>query len=66
MIDDRGKFILVTTAEMLKIADFVVQNGRISMSTLAKHSNKLINLEEVHIASKDDEEMDNADDAEGK
>ena len=60
VIDDRGKFILVTTAEMLNIADFVVQNGRISMSTLAKQSNRLINLEEVHIAAKDDEEAEAA------
>jgi hypothetical protein len=49
VIDDRGKFIYITTQEMMNVADFMRQRGRVSMMELAKQSNKLIDLEEVEL-----------------
>ncbi|XP_077584945.1 DDRGK domain-containing protein 1 [Stigmatopora nigra] len=44
VIDDRGKFIFITPAEMDAVAQFVKQRGRVSISELALASNSLINL----------------------
>nr|DBA29483.1 TPA: hypothetical protein GDO54_009707 [Pyxicephalus adspersus] len=44
VIDDRGKFIYITTEEMAAIAQFIRQRGRVSISELAQATNKLINL----------------------
>nr|CAG4652378.1 EOG090X0N9E [Triops cancriformis] len=44
VIDDRGKFIYVSQAELEAVARFVKQRGRVSLSDLAESSNKLINL----------------------
>lgn len=44
VIDDRGKFIYISEEEMLAVSKFVRQQGRISITELAGHSNNLINL----------------------
>ncbi|XP_051915259.1 DDRGK domain-containing protein 1-like [Hippocampus zosterae] len=44
VIDDRGKFISITQAEMDAVAQFIKQRGRISITELAQASNSLINL----------------------
>ncbi|KAM3937507.1 DDRGK domain-containing protein 1 [Leptodactylus fuscus] len=44
VIDDRGKFIYITSEEMAAVAQFIRQRGRVSISELAQATNKLINL----------------------
>ncbi|XP_077370570.1 DDRGK domain-containing protein 1 [Festucalex cinctus] len=44
VIDDRGKFISITQAEMDAVAQFINQRGRVSITELAQASNSLINL----------------------
>lgn len=44
VIDDRGKFIYISEEELQAIADFIKQNGRVSISDIAKASNSLVNL----------------------
>jgi len=44
IMDERGKFICITPTEMSNIAKFITQRGRVSISEIAKESNKLINL----------------------
>ncbi|XP_061538876.1 DDRGK domain-containing protein 1-like isoform X1 [Phycodurus eques] len=44
VIDDRGKFISITPAEMDAVAQFIKQRGRVSITELAHASNTLINL----------------------
>ncbi len=45
VIDDRGKFIYITMEELLGVAKFINQRGRVSVQELAEYSNKLIRLE---------------------
>jgi len=45
VVDDRGKFIVITKEEMAKVADFINERGRISLSDLAIQSNFLVDLE---------------------
>ncbi|NXK85655.1 DDRGK protein, partial [Formicarius rufipectus] len=45
VIDDRGKFIYVTPEEMMAVARYIRQRGRVSIAELARASNSLINLE---------------------
>ncbi|EDW15744.1 uncharacterized protein Dmoj_GI22611 [Drosophila mojavensis] len=47
VIDDRGKFIYVSEAELAAVAKFIKQRGRVSIADLAESSNKLINLTPV-------------------
>lgn len=47
VIDDRGKFIYVSEDELLSVAKFIKQRGRVSIAELAECSNKLINLTPV-------------------
>ncbi|XP_054628849.1 DDRGK domain-containing protein 1-like [Dunckerocampus dactyliophorus] len=47
VIDDRGKFISITPAELDSVAQFIKQRGRVSITVLAKASNSLINLTPV-------------------
>ncbi|XP_037947932.1 DDRGK domain-containing protein 1 [Teleopsis dalmanni] len=47
VIDDRGKFIYVSEEELLSVAKFIKQRGRVSIQELAESSNKLINLTPV-------------------
>lgn len=44
VIDDRGKFIYITEAELKDVAKFIKQRGRISIEELAQSSNQLIHL----------------------
>ncbi|XP_071448094.1 DDRGK domain-containing protein 1 [Hetaerina americana] len=44
VIDDRGKFIYISSQELEAVAKFVRQRGRVSITELAESSNKLINL----------------------
>lgn len=44
VIDDRGKFIYVSNEELLAVAKFINQRGRVSISDLAQASNSLVNL----------------------
>ena len=45
VVDDRGKFIYISTTEMGAVAKFVQKKGRVRIATLAQESNKLIDLE---------------------
>ena len=47
---------LTTTQEMMNVADFMRQRGRVSMMELAKQSNKLIDLDEVELKVEEDAE----------
>ncbi|XP_067642763.1 DDRGK domain-containing protein 1 [Eurosta solidaginis] len=44
VIDDRGKFIYVSQEELLEVAKFIRQRGRVSIAELAESSNNLIHL----------------------
>ena len=44
VIDERGKFIFITSEEMRAVASFVTRKGRVRISTLAQESNRLIDL----------------------
>lgn len=44
VIDDRGKFIYISPDELKSVAKFIRQRGRVSITELAEHSNKLINF----------------------
>lgn len=44
VIDDRGKFIYISQAEMEAVAKFIRQRGRVSLTDLAENSNQLIHL----------------------
>ena len=65
VIDDRGKFIYITTQDMINVADFMKQRGRVSMMELAKQSNKLIDLEEVELKLDDEDENEEEEKVEG-
>ncbi|XP_041041565.1 DDRGK domain-containing protein 1-like isoform X3 [Carcharodon carcharias] len=44
VLDDRGKFIYITEEELAAVAQFIRQQGRVSIVELAQASNTLINL----------------------
>ncbi|XP_051866331.1 DDRGK domain-containing protein 1 isoform X2 [Pristis pectinata] len=44
VLDDRGKFIYITEQELAAVAQFIRQQGRVSIVELAQASNSLINL----------------------
>lgn len=44
IIDDRGKFISITSEELQSVAKFIRQRGRVTVDELVVNSNKLINL----------------------
>merc|ERR1712142_599422 len=44
VIDDRGKFIHISTEEMQEVAKFIRLHGRISIADLAAASSSLVNL----------------------
>ena len=44
VIDDRGKFIYISTEELEAVAKYIKQQGRVSITDLAASSNKLIKL----------------------
>lgn len=45
VLDDRGKFIFISTEELQKVADFVRKRGRVSLRELADSSGSLISLQ---------------------
>jgi hypothetical protein len=44
VVDDRGKFIYISSEELEAVAKFIKQRGRVSIAELAESSNQLINL----------------------
>lgn len=44
VIDDRGKFIVITAEEMKDVVKFIRRRGRVNVTDLAAESNKLIDL----------------------
>eukprot|EP01041_Mallomonas_annulata_P001808 gene1808-3506_t len=58
VVDDRGKFIYISTEELQAVAKFVKRKGRLSIADLAIESNKLINLKEVVEAIEDNTDID--------
>lgn len=46
IFDDRGKFIYISEAELQRVADFIMERGRVSIADLARESNLLVDLEE--------------------
>ena len=59
VIDDRGKFIYVSTVELKRIADMVRRRGRISVSELGREINSIVDLNPgVDDDDDDDEEED--------
>mmetsp|Transcript_8284 Transcript_8284/g.15424 ORF Transcript_8284/g.15424 Transcript_8284/m.15424 type:complete len:298 (+) Transcript_8284:1644-2537(+) len=60
VLDDRGKFIYISTSEMEQVAEYIKKKGRVSISTVAKESNKLVDLTPVPIIEKVVEEEDDA------
>ena len=44
VIDDRGKFIVITKDEMKDVVKFIRRRGRVNVTDLAAESNKLIDL----------------------
>lgn len=44
VIDDRGKFIYITSEELASVAKFIRNRGRVSITELAENSNSFINL----------------------
>ena len=50
VIDDRGKLIYVSQEELLEVAKFIRQRGRVSIAELAESSDDLINLTPVSSA----------------
>ena len=65
VIDDRGKFIYITTAELESVARFVEKRGRVRISTLAQESNKLIDLTPRKAAENEGDESETTDAARG-
>lgn len=57
-MDDRGKFIYISTDEMKAVAEYIRQQGRVSIAALADKSNQLIDLEPKETAA--DEWVDEA------
>ena len=44
VLDDRGKFIYISPAELATVADFINARGRVSIAELASRSNDFISL----------------------
>ncbi|EKX54325.1 hypothetical protein GUITHDRAFT_149979 [Guillardia theta CCMP2712] len=45
LLDDRGKFIYISTEEMEAVAKWIKLQGRIGVSDLAAESNRLVDLQ---------------------
>lgn len=48
VIDDRGKFIFISSEELGAVAAFIRQRGRVSIAELVSSSNTLVNLQPEH------------------
>ena len=55
VVDDRGKFIYISEAELQAVADHIVAKGRVSIAELARASNELLDLEEREAEAVDEE-----------
>jgi len=44
IMDERGKFIYITEAEMNNVALFINKRGRVNITDIVRESNRLINL----------------------
>ncbi len=60
IIDERGKYIYISPESFQKVAAFVKQRGRVSLSEIARESNRLIDLS-VPVATTDDQVDEKAD-----
>jgi hypothetical protein len=49
VMDDTGKFIYISTDEMVQVANFMKKKGRVSVADLAMQSNLLIDLEQKKV-----------------
>ena len=56
VVDDRGKFIYISSGEMEAVAKYINRKGRVSIAALAQESNKLIDLQPRATAPEDDAE----------
>ena len=63
VIDDRGKFIYVSTVELKRIADMVRRRGRISVSELGREINSIVDLNPGVDDDDDDEEEEDGEEA---
>lgn len=61
VVDDRGKYIYITAAEMGRVTEFIKKQGRVNMAALAKESNKLINLNSSADAATEGMKLDDQD-----
>jgi len=50
VMDDRGKFIYISEEELVSVAKFIQQRGRVSISDLAESSNQLIRMVPNNVA----------------
>jgi hypothetical protein len=50
VMDDRGKYIYVSTDEMEAVAKFIQATGRISIAALAAKSNEFVDLSGPQVA----------------
>lgn len=55
VIDDRGKFIYVSRAELEAVGRYIRKKGRVRISALAQESNRLIDLSSHEAAQEDGE-----------
>lgn len=44
VIDDRGKYIYITTEEMNEVVKFIKRRGRVGVDEIVAESNRLINF----------------------
>ena len=58
VIDDRGKYIFISTEELEAVAKFVNRKGRVRISTLAQESNRLIDLTPKKLAEEEDDDAE--------
>jgi DDRGK domain-containing protein 1 len=61
VMDDRGKFIYISTEEMKAVAEYIRKEGRVSISHLANSSNQFIDMEPK--AQYNEEQIEQADGA---
>lgn len=60
--DDRGKFVHVRHDEMVVIAKWIEDNGRVSITQVAEHAARVLGLADIAKRERDDEEEDSEED----
>lgn len=58
IMDDRGKYIYLSDAEMKAVAEYIKEKGRIAISELAKESSVLIDFESKMVSTSHDVSLD--------